>query len=271
MQFAINWSPEAAQLLDEGRIEIDLFKCPDWPDVVTEARKQRPLYVHFPLSIGKGQYPNWRYNEIYEWLRGSDTRFVNCHINPTAEQFSADIGLEALSASLANEVQLLVDEFGAERVIIENSPHSAMNIQRGYLLQGTHPQIFQSITQETNCGFLLDIAHAVLTCDYTEQNLYDYLNALPVQRIRELHVTGIGTWRLGIRGDHMPLTEADWGHVQWVLAQIHSGLWATPQVMAYEYGGIGKLKEWCGSDKDTIAEHVPRLYRLAQSLPQPSA
>jgi hypothetical protein len=33
MEFALNYSPQAAQLLQEGRIEIDRYKCPDWPDV----------------------------------------------------------------------------------------------------------------------------------------------------------------------------------------------------------------------------------------------
>lgn len=265
MRFAINWSTEAAALLRAGRIEVDLFKCPDWPEVVTPARELRPSYVHFPLSIGKGQANDWDFAQIEQWLETTETTFVNCHINPTREVFPEDITLDDLTEPLMQEVQKLVDQFGADRVIIENSPISELNIQRGYLRQGVDAAIFQRITQETGCGFLLDVSHARLACEYLDDDPQQYMQSLPVDRLRELHITGINIWNLGIRGDHMPLTEEDWPMTEWVVEQIREGTWNEPYLMAFEYGGIGKLKDWCGSDGDKIAEQVPRLFALAHS------
>lgn len=269
MHFAINWSPEAANLLRAGHIEVDLFKCPDWPEVVTPAREQRPAYVHFPLSIGKGQAKEWDFAQIEQWLEATETVFVNCHINPTEDIFPENIALDDLTDALTQEVQLLVDQFGAERVIIENSPISELNIQRGYLRQGVKAEIFQRITSATNCGFLLDVAHAQLTCEYTGADPRHYMQSLPVDRLRELHITGIGMWNIGIRGDHMPLTAPDWEMTEWAVQQIRSGAWNQPYVMSFEYGGIGRLKEFCGSDGDKIAEQVPRLFALAHSTDEP--
>ncbi|MCA9914257.1 MAG: DUF692 family protein [Anaerolineae bacterium] len=265
MRFAINWSPEAADLLRTGQIEIDLYKCPDWPEVVTPAREQRPSYVHFPLSIGKGQARDWDFAQIENWLDTTETTFVNCHINPTQEIFPKDIALDDLLEPLTQEVQTLVDQFGAERVIIENSPISELNIERGYLRQGVEARIFQEISATTNCGFLLDVSHARLTCETTGDDPHQYMQSLPVSRLRELHITGIGIWNLGIRGDHMPLTDSDWHMTEWVVQQIRERAWNEPYLMAFEYGGIGKLKDWCGSDGDKIAEQVPRLFALAHS------
>ncbi len=269
MHFAINWSPEAAELLRAGRIEVDWYKCPDWPEVVEPAREQRPSYVHFPLNIGNGQHATWDFDQIETWLATTETHFVNCHITPTKEHFPQEVGLDDLGAALLPEVETLVRHFGAERVIIENSPISELNLQRGYLRQGVEAVLFQRLTQATGCGFLLDTAHATLTCEYTGDDLHTYLQSLPVERLRELHITGIGTWNLGIRGDHMPLTEPDWALAEWVVQQIRTGGWGEPAVLAFEYGGIGRLKDWCGSDGDAIAQQVPRLFTLAHSTDEP--
>ncbi len=49
-RFALNYSPQAADLLRAGQIEIDLFKCPAWPDLIAEAQAAAPglhsLFIH---------------------------------------------------------------------------------------------------------------------------------------------------------------------------------------------------------------------------------
>jgi hypothetical protein len=266
MAFAINWSPEAAALLDEGAIEIDIYKCPTWADVVEKAQTQRPAYTHLPIGIGRNQQHEWNFADIENWLGKTDTRFVNSHIIPSKPHFAADITLDDLSEALTKEVELLVRHFGAERVIIENCPYAVFGIRDGYIPQGMHPQLFQNIIATTGCGLLLDVAHVILTCEALEQEWQAYISGLPVNRLREMHITGIGTWSTGDRGDHLPLTDSDWLNVEWCFEQIRTNKWATPQIVAFEYGGIGMLKEWCGSDKTIIAEQVPRLYRLVHNL-----
>jgi hypothetical protein len=142
----------------------------------------------------------------------------------------------------------------------------ARHIEKGYLRHGSDPQLFQRLTEATGCGFLLDIAHAALTCEHSGADLYEYLNTFPVMRLRELHVTGIGTWSNGIRGDHLPLQPSDWERLAWCTAQIRSGAWRVPDVVAFEYGGIGRLRDLCGCDGDAIVRQAPRLYAIAHGL-----
>lgn len=266
MQFAINWSPEAAELLNAGTIQVDLFKCPDWDDLVADAQAQLPSYVHFPLTIGAGQHETWDVTHIHDWLSKTDTRFVNCHIVPNESHFSPDISLDELTAGLIEEIQPLVDEFGRERVIIENCPYFAGNIDRGFLVQAIEPALFHGIIEATGCGFLFDVSHAVLTSEILERDFETYINALPVEHIREMHITGMGQWSTGIYGDHLPMTESDWTTLDTVVEQLHTDDWRVPDVMAFEYGGIGELRDLCGSDKAKIAEQVPRLYDIANSI-----
>jgi len=43
-----------------------------------------------------------------------------------------------------------------------------------------------------------------------------------------------------------------------VLAQIKSGEWSTPWLMAFEYGGVGTEFEW-RSDPNVIVKQVPKI------------
>ena len=266
MPFAINWSPEAAELLNEGAIEIDIYKCTTWPDMVEKAQAQRPAYIHFPLVIGRNQQADWDFAAIENWLNTTDTHLVNLHITPSKPHFTEDIADDDLCHALVKEVMVFVKHFGAERVIIENCPYTEFGIKDGYIPQGMQPQLIYNITEATDCGLLLDVSHAVLTCEMFKQDWHDYINQLPVNRIREMHVTGIGTWSTGEHGDHLPLTASDWDNLEWCFAQIRAGKWAKPDILALEYGGIGWLKDLCGSDKNAIAEQVPRLYKLVESM-----
>ncbi|MGB7340052.1 MAG: DUF692 family multinuclear iron-containing protein [Phototrophicaceae bacterium] len=270
MQFAVNWSPEAASLLDDGIIQIDLFKCPDWDNLVADAKAQHPSYIHFPLTIGTNQRPSWDFKAIHHWLATTDTQFVNCHITPNTAVFPSDISHDDLMPSLIDDVQTLVNEFGKERVIIENCPYFAGNVADGYMQQGINPQVFHDIITATGCGFLLDMAHVVLVTDFLGWSFEDIICALPVQHIREFHITGIGAWSTGVRGDHMPMEAVDWQRLDFCVEQFKAGVWRVPDVIAFEYGGIEMLKDLCGSDKHALETQVPRLYQIAHDLSESS-
>ena len=43
VQFAVNYSPAFEALLKEGRVDADLIKCPDWPDLIAQKKAARPV------------------------------------------------------------------------------------------------------------------------------------------------------------------------------------------------------------------------------------
>lgn len=266
MQFAVNWSPEVAKLLEAGAIQVDMFKCPDWDILLADALAQHPSYVHFPLTIGNNQQPEWDFKAIHHRLETTDTRFVNCHIIPNNTVHPADIHHDDLIPILIDEVQALVTEFGADRVIIENCPYFAGNVDEGYMQQGVNPRVFHDIISATGCGFLLDMAHVSLVTDFLGQSFEEAISALPIQHIREFHITGIGQWSTGVIGDHMPMQDADWQRLDFCFSQFKSGAWRMPDVIAFEYGGIQMLRDICGSDEMVLAKQIPTLYQLAHDL-----
>ena len=291
INFAVNYSQAASQLLQERKIQLDIFKCPAWPDVIAKAQAQHPAYVHCPLRVGMGigdaldtetKAPaNWsKYEAI---LAQTDTPWVSLHLGPDPEDHP-DIPITSLSPkhakrvadALIRDMEAIVARFGPDRVVGEN----IFGYYEGHLWAAMLPDVLHRVVEATGCGFLLDLSHARLAARDLGVDWQDYVKALPVAHVREIHITGIqrftNKWielsrRNGVDVealrflerdiDHLPMLEADWESVTWMIEQIHNGVWATPSIIAFECGGVGWIYE-AVMDADTLAEQVPRLYKL---------
>jgi uncharacterized protein (UPF0276 family) len=294
MNFAVNFSEAAENLVRKGQIRVDRFKCPAWLDLIRRARESAPVYVHFPLRVGRGigdardtetkQPADW--GKVETLLAQTDTRQVNLHLAPCIGELDG-ISLEAAGGcevevvveSMIRDVRSVAQRFGAERVVLENADDGRSGILRAALL----PEVISCVVRETDCGFLLDIAHARLAARRLGMNSGDYIAQLPLSSIREMHLAGIqrfaGHWVLraqesglepgaiqlldGQLLDHLPLTAEDWVFYAWALQQVQHGTWGEPWIVALEYGGVGGLWE-VTSDQNLLAEQVPRLYTLVK-------
>ena len=146
-----------------------------------------------------------------------------------------------MAAALLRDVETLIAVYGRERVIVENAPYYA---EQNKVLRATvEPAVIRRVVAETGCGLLLDLSHAWMTAHYLRRERDGYVSALPVESLREVHVTGVHRLEGRLR-DHLGMTEPDWQHLTWALGQIDSGGWAMPWLVAFEYGGIGPNFEW---------------------------
>jgi uncharacterized protein len=266
MKFALNYSPQAAALLNDRRIQIDLYKCPDWPHLIETAHEQRPVYVHFPLMAGRGM-DNVDWAKIDALLDSTETTYVNTHLAPHAGSLGIPIDTqdpahaEMLIEIMLRDIQPLVARYGADKVILENAIWDVeWSIPRPVL----DPGLIRHVVNESGCGFLLDTAHAAATARFMGVDEREYIAQLPVDHLRELHVTGLtlneadGTWV-----DHFEMTNRDWELFDWSMECIQSGRWSEPWVVSFEYGGVGPHFE-SRSETQIIATQVPRLYEAVQ-------
>lgn len=269
MEFAINYSPQAAALLAEGRIQIDRFKTPDWPDMIAQARTQAPVAVHFGLRAGGGDLNRTDWGQVEELLDQTDTPYVNLHLNPTLQDFpESDVvtpdqsQFDRVVAHLLTDVQAATERFGPERIIVENVPYRGTGGKT--MRPAVEPAVIRRIINETGCGLLLDISHARIAAHSLGIEERDYMMQLPVERLRELHFTGLHNLD-GRLQDHLPVLEADWPVLDWVVDRIRSAEWARPWLLAFEYGGVGKKFEW-RSELAAIAEQAPRLFATVSQV-----
>jgi uncharacterized protein len=267
MEFALNYSPQGADLFQAGAIPLDRFKCPsDLPHMIVDGQKLGPIYVHFNLRAGRALNGiDWE--QIRATVQATNTPDVNLHLAPRISDFpdyqpqaTDPATVSAVYEAMRQDIAQVIEQFGADHVIVENIP-SDRKIMRAALL----PEVIRRVVDETGCGFLLDISHARLAARLFGMDAHEYLLMMPCERLRELHVTGIDADLQGELTDHMPLTDADWPFVDWVLDRVRSGVWGTPWVMAFEYGGTGSGFGW-RSDARVMESQVPRLYALAHGV-----
>jgi uncharacterized protein (UPF0276 family) len=263
MLLALNYSPQAADLLNAGRIAIDRFKCPPWPDMLAVASELRPVCVHFELRAGRAATAGADWDAMARFMERYDTPYLNLHLAPSAEEFpelpadSADSEhLQLVAEHVLADVEAATRRFGASRVIVENIPYRA----GGKLLRAAaEPQLIGDVVRATGCGLLLDISHARISAASMAIDEREYMRQLPVDRIRELHITGTAYDEAGVLRDHLAMREEDWPVVEWVLERFRAGEWAQPWMVALEYGGIGPIFVW-RSESAVIAADVPRLH-----------
>jgi uncharacterized protein (UPF0276 family) len=80
------------------------------------------------------------------------------------------------------------------------------------------PELFTRLVDEIDCGMLLDLAHARISAHNMGWSSAErYLEALPLHKVREVHVTRPG-WQGDQRVDlHQPLLPEDLPLLDWVL------------------------------------------------------
>ncbi|HLZ08500.1 MAG TPA: hypothetical protein VKT80_07935, partial [Chloroflexota bacterium] len=300
LELAVNYSRLAADLNAAGRINFDWYKCPAWPDLIATVPEEQPLYVHFPLTVGKGTGDafNSETKSAADWVKISALReqtatpSINLHLESLAADHpeipldSVDREhVERVTADLIRDVETVVARFGADRVIVENLYDLDQKILRASYL----PAVIRQVVEETGCGFLFDLSHARLAARILQIGESDYIAELPVRSTREVHVTGIQVtdedflsvvrraglpahnWerRLGRSVDHRPFSADDWSFVRWALDQLGTGVWGQPWILALEYGGVGKFYETFTSTEE-LANVVPRLYELVRAIRFPN-
>ncbi len=263
MNLAINYSLPAAQLVQAGCIQPDFFKTPDWEWMIDEAKMLLPVAVHFTLEAGNGGLDEVDWKKVDNLAHTTGTPYINLHLDSRQKHFptisidtTEESDIKQVYKVMVADVWSVVERFGAQRVIVENSPYRG---GLGKTLRPcVEPDLITGIVEETGCGLLLDISHAIITATYLDMEPKEYFSRLPVHKVKEMHFAGIhkleGQWM-----DHLSILEKDWNWLDWVLAHIRSGEWSSPWLLAFEYGGVGAEFEW-RCDPKVIAEQVPRLY-----------
>ncbi len=262
MDLAINYSTQAAELLEQGTIEFERFKTMDWPEMMQAARRHRPIAVHFGLQAGNGRVKTLDWDAAARLLDETGTPHLNLHLEVTSKDYP---GIpvdqppagdrERIIAHMLKDVRRAVKHLGAERVIIENVPYRGP-AEKVFRL-AVEPETIQAIVAESGCGLLLDISHARIAAHHLGLDSREYMQQLPVASLRELHFTGLHKLN-GRLQDHLSILDSDWPYLDWVLERIHKGEWPRPWLLAFEYGGTGeKFAE--RSDPAVIATQLPVL------------
>ena len=271
MKLAINYSIPAAELVQAGIIEIDLFKTPDWDWIINEAKAIKPVTIHYRFDAGNSSLEQVDWNKVDEFSKKTGTPYTNLHLDargsyypgiPVDTKNKAEV--ESVFKTIRSDIMKVVDKFGAERTIVENcfSLGEGGNTMR----LCNQPELITRLVEETGCGFLLDISHAMIAAKTIGLKPDVYLSRLPVHKLKEMHFTGIHHFReTGLWMDHLAIRKQDWHWLDWVLDRLRGGEWSPPWLLVFEYGGIGQQFEW-RTKPGVIKQQVPMLYERVKAV-----
>ncbi len=262
MEFTLNYSPEAAQLYRAGMLPIDRFKLPDWDDLIAEARVVAPVYVHFPFAVSDGSTTVENLQRAVTMAAQTNTPYINTHLFVKAQDLDGDTSPQTVKRVALDALRLMADTVGRERVIVENVPYPDRPFD--LIAACADPELISAVIESADVGLLLDIGHARRTAEHLAIDPRIYINRLPVGRLREVHITGLGYNPDGKRVDHLPMREDDWELFAWVLDNIHAGRFGTPWAVSCEYGGVGEKFRW-RSAREVIAVEAPRMAAMVKA------
>ena len=128
------------------------------------------------------------------------------------------------------------------------------------LRNAANPDLINEVIEGCDLGLLLDLSHAQISAQTFGIDFKDYVSRLPLHRLAELHITGIREYA-SYPTDHFELQPQDWTVVEWAAKQINSGAWQKPEIVAFEYGGVGDVFCW-RTNSLALREQVPLLYQI---------
>ena len=150
-------------------------------------------------------------------------------------------------------------------LILENFPYYTW---WKHFRWGSEPQFIREMCIASDCGFLLDIAHARCSAWHMQRDLREYIQELPLDRLREIHLGGVKE-RLeeGVRDSHTALSEADY---EWVLFLLEK---TSPETITIEYGGLpDKIlnihQQWEPIQRNSPEELEQMIYRIKSMIKQ---
>ena len=176
MKVAVNYSPELAQLVKNGVVKVDRYKCPAWENIIEEAQQAGAVYVHLPLRLGSGvgdafdtdakALPDW--DKFEQMLHDTDTPFINLHLFMNGDEMPASNAgtpqspqIEHVIERFLYDLEPVMRRFGADKLIIEND--YAFDDKR--LIIPSYAEVINALVAETGVGFLLDLSHARIAAD----------------------------------------------------------------------------------------------------------
>lgn len=286
MKLAVNYSDMLMTLLDqEPGFPVDYVKVPTipFPECWLQFERggtRRKLLPHPSqpgvLALGRtGAHEQFNFETIQKIVQLTRPPYLSTHVEARVDYFP---GYREYQHHHDPRIHLILREHFLQTIdrfkqminiplVIENFPYYTW--WRHYRT-GSEPQFLSELCEAADLGFLLDIAHARCTAWHFKMDVYDYLDALPLHRLREIHLAGTRLRpREGLRDTHTAIDETDYELLLYILKKTE------PRIITIEYGGMPEeIRGFNGEDepisRNSINELITMLTKVAEIIKSPA-
>lgn len=177
---------EAIRLFNDGIFDyIELYIVPDNMDKLLNWKKVKiPFDIHaahsaFNVNLSKNEFSEYNYSKYLEAkvyadeLKSSIIIFhggINGDYKETAKQ---------------------IKDFNDNRILIENKPYKPLNGKSGDKCVGSSLEEIKYIMTYSNCGFCLDIGHAICSANTQRINPYVFIEKLVQLKPERIHLSDL--------------------------------------------------------------------------------
>jgi hypothetical protein len=239
-KLTINYSESLQRLIRAGRhLPIDGVEVGPWFSVVQIERARRalpelPFHLHMGSLVSRVRYWPGTINRLERYLCCTENEWLSLHIEllPLARYvLGTRVGIYLDPPGSGRAVQRFVGLLDRVRavvdlpVILENL--ASLPVEKYHY--AADPAVLVELLALADCRLLLDLAHARLAAGFRGQPVEEYVSALPLERVQQIHVSGIRRKDCRWYDAHDSLQEEDYRLLEWTLERC------TPTVVTLEY------------------------------------
>ncbi|MBB6098004.1 hypothetical protein HNR42_001427 [Deinobacterium chartae] len=264
LRLAANAVPALLTLLaEQPDFPIDYLHYPSPPRdprEVQRARALRPLLLHgwSPQNYSVTDPVLPQPEILREQVVSSGTPYLSVHLDLRLSPGQTPPTPEQVLEAVVRGARDLRRASGLDLLLLENVPFCGP--QRPEWI--ADPAFIGEALAASDCGLLLDLAHARVTAWHLGEDLGRYLAAFPLGRVVEVHVSGTRLERGALRDRHAALLEGDYALLERILPRLPAA-----RTLTLEYLGLcassGPLAQ---RERRDLLEQLLRLDTLRRHL-----
>lgn len=267
--FSCNYLKELEELILENKVDVDFIKYPSLKvddKALERALKLRPVLFHgfAPCDYymcSREFIKRLDVEHIRNMLKRTGSTYVSAHIGATLKQFPEfsidDIegSYEKLFNIAVQNIEYVKSNFNMP-FAIENTVYSPKEID--IIKTVTEPRFINDLIRKTDTYFLFDTSHARQSAYNRGMSFEHYISGLPLDKLYEVHLSGITMEGDQIRARHTKMNDEDYKLLEYLLEN-------TPvKVVTLEYGPMksAKYEESNPIFKEELYEQITRVKEI---------
>lgn len=241
MKYGCNYSKELISLLKEDSNSCDFIKIGAFGDtleLVEEAMSYKPLLIH---GFGWFERGGMTTTDVmdFELMNLLLEQYNTPHLGMHAMAYDSDV---KLVDNLLDHMVSIFKEISNKLLVplvIENMDFSKAYDYETTVLETVKPEFISELLDKTDLGLLLDTSHALVSSYQLGIDIYDYLERLPLERIKEIHITGsFYTEEDGYKDIHGIMNETDIDIAKFLANHPRIVNTCNLDYITLEYGGL---------------------------------
>jgi uncharacterized protein (UPF0276 family) len=260
MKYACNVSYELMNILENDSTFCDYIKIGAFgrtEALLEVAFSLKPLLIHGFGWFERGGMSSTKdidYDKMNRYIQKYQSPFIGIH----SLCFEED-ARQIQNTSILDFMIQRFNDFSKHihtDILIENMDYSSYYPYPTTLMETVKPEFICRLIDKTDLGLLLDTSHAKVSAYQLNMDIYKYLDALPLEAIREIHFSGTGFEKdAGYKDIHGIMDEEDYRIAQYLQERLQKFSSQKLEMITLEYGTVAAQT----TSREAIIEQMNQL------------